>query len=152
MSKELFATIYSFMGNELKLSGLTKEVFAYIFAMWNYNKRCPVYATIPTLVKFTGAARSSIQLAISNLKNMGYIVPKPTPGKRTMYIVSVPEEILAAYETLHGLKSGLYPPENQNSTRPNKGGHNNYSKNTNIYNVPKLPEDTELSAGELNEI
>lgn len=151
MSKELFATIYSFMGRKLKLSGISKEVFAFIFGLW-LKKRTPVYASISTLIELTDAARSSIQLAISQLQSRGYIAAEKTPGKRTMYTISIPEqelkEILSNLEVHPARKSGGTPPENRASTGPKVGTQNKKRTNNNL-DVPRL---SEMTTGTLNEL
>lgn len=150
MSKELYTVIYAFMGQKLGLSGVSKEVFAFIFGLW-LRKRAPVPAPIQTLVNLTSAARSSVQLAISNLQSQGYIKGKKNPGKRTMYTVSLPESDMAEILLLIGRtpisESGRCPPEDRTATDPKNGKEKEDKlKNKNIPNI------AEISKGELEEI
>lgn len=151
MSKELFTVIYSFMGCQLNLSGITKEVFSFIFGLW-LKKQAPVYASITTLMNLTGAARSSVQLAIKNLQIKGFIAANKTPGKRTMYDISIPQkdliEILSILEVPPARKSGETPPENRTTTGPKFGNQNKKRRNNNL----EVPNLSEMTTGNLNEL
>lgn len=103
-------------------------------------------------MKLTGAARSSVQLAIANLQNRRYIIAEKTPGKRTMYTISLPEqdliEILSKLKGSPAGKSDELPPENRATTRPNFGSQNKNKRNNNL----KVPCLSEMTTGNLNKL
>lgn len=91
----VFTTLYSFMW-EIGLDGLTKEVFAVIFGFW-LRKREPVYVPYSVIHRITGATPPSISAAIKRLEDYQYIKADRHTGKKTLYIIKLPDEIMSEF-------------------------------------------------------
>lgn len=101
MSKEqkyLYTIIYPFMSNILGLSGIVKETFAVIFNFWIAAGEAPIRASLTTIQTITGATRATVVKAISHLAQVGLITKIKTPGKPTLYMVSINSDILTTFK------------------------------------------------------
>lgn len=93
-TQKLFTTLYPFFWQDLRLSGVPKEVFAVIFNFWVNSGNNAVIAPVKTIRAIIGASRSRILDAIRKLEQKGVIIAYRVPGKNTRYGVEIDEEIM----------------------------------------------------------
>lgn len=99
--KGLYTIIYPFMASVLYLSGLTKECFAIIFGFWFSQGQKPVCVSLTTMQTITGGTRPAIINAVHKLEEAGLIIAERTPGKKTIYDVTIPEQALIEFMDLY---------------------------------------------------
>lgn len=101
-----YYTMYPFFWSLLGLSGITKEVFAVLFAFWK-GRRGPITVTYPMIRSMTGASKPSVASAIANLQKKGLIEIKKTAGLRSVYVIHLDDKILSDYDKAYGGKDSL---------------------------------------------
>lgn len=99
--KGLYTIIYPFMASLLGLAGLAKECFATIFGFWYSQGQNPVGVSLTTMQNITGGTRPAVIHAIHKLEESGLIVAERTPGKKTVYHVTIPEQALTDFKALY---------------------------------------------------
>lgn len=99
--KGLYTIIYPFMASALGLVGLAKECFATIFGFWFSQDRNPVGVSLTTMQTITGGTRSAVVQAIHKLEESQYIIATRKPGKKTVYDVTIPDQVLMDFKTLY---------------------------------------------------
>ena len=107
--KRLYCVIYAFMSEILGLAGYAKEVFAAIFGFWYSAGKAPVIASLSTLQCITGATRASVVAAIKDLTDKGLISVQRSPGKNSLYEVTLEPELLVDYEATFRQSEVQYP-------------------------------------------
>lgn len=99
--KGLFTIIYPFMASILNLAGLAKECFATIFGFWFSQGQHPVGVSLTTMQTITGGTRPAVVQAIHKLEESKLIIATRTPGKKTVYDVTIPEQALTDFKALY---------------------------------------------------
>ena len=99
--KGLYTIIYPFMAGVLSLAGLAKECFATIFGFWFAQGQHPVGVSLTTMQTITGGTRPAVIHAIHKLEEAGLILAVRTPGKKTFYDVTIPEQALVEFKELY---------------------------------------------------
>lgn len=99
--KGLFTIIYPFMASVLGLAGLAKECFASIFGFWFSQGQNPVGVSLSTMQTITGGTRAAVVQAVHKLEESKLIVATRTPGKKTVYDVTIPEQALTDFKSLY---------------------------------------------------
>lgn len=99
--KGLYTIIYPFMASVLSLAGLAKECFAVIFGLWYSQDQRPIPVSLITLQTITGGTRPAVTHAIHKLEEAGLILAVRTPGKKTIYDVTIPEQTLVEFKELY---------------------------------------------------
>lgn len=92
------------MHRALGLSGLGKEIFAVIFGFW-IKTRSTVRVPYPIIREITGASVPTISAHLQCMESEGLLQVKREPGKPNMYMVVLPEKVLADYEAAYGSDS-----------------------------------------------
>lgn len=99
--KGLFTIIYPFMHSDLHLTGLAKECFAVIFGFWFFQGEHPVGVSLTIMQTLTGGTRSSVVQAIHKLEESQYIAAHRQTTKKTMYVVTISEQVLANFKSIY---------------------------------------------------
>jgi len=99
--KGLFTVIYPFMAFALNLTGLAKECFAVIFNFWISQGQKPVSVSLTTMQTITGGTRPAVVQAVHKLEKYKFLIAMRTPGKRTVYEVTIPEQVLTDFMQLY---------------------------------------------------
>lgn len=155
--KGLYTIIYPFMASVLCLSGLTKECFAIIFGFWLSQGQKPVGVSLTTMQTITGGTRPAIINAVHKLEEAGLILAERTPGKKTIYDVTIPEQALIEFMDLYAnskliklFNSKEYTPLTSTSkTRLPQNKKN--AKCESIITPLKVRSDGKISSGGLRE-
>lgn len=101
MKKGLYTIIYPFMASVLGLAGLAKECFATVFGFWFSQGQNPVGVSLTTMQTITGGTRSAVVQAVHKLEESKLLVATRTPGKKTVYDVTIPEQVLTDFKALY---------------------------------------------------
>ena len=101
VKKGLYTILYPFMASVLSLAGLAKECFATIFGFWFAQGQHPVGVSLTTMQTITGGTRPAVIHAIHKLEEAGLILAVRTPGKKTFYDVTIPEQALVEFKELY---------------------------------------------------
>lgn len=101
VKKGLYTIIYPFMASVLGLAGLAKECFAIIFGFWFSQGQHPVGVSLTTMQTITGGTRPAVVQAVHKLEESGLVLAVRTPGKKTFYDVTIPEQALIEFKELY---------------------------------------------------
>lgn len=104
MKQGVYTKIYPFMHRDLGLAGLGKEIFAVIFGFW-IKTRSAVRVPYPIIREITGASVPTISAHLQCMESEGLLQVKREPGKPNMYMVVLPDQVLADFETAYGPES-----------------------------------------------
>lgn len=102
MSREaLYTLLYPFMSEILGLYGYEKETFAVIFNFWMNAGERSVRAPLSVIQRITGGTRPTIVKAISSLITANFIKAEKRPGKPTLYLVTISQEVLEHFKATY---------------------------------------------------
>ncbi|MBR3074665.1 MAG: helix-turn-helix transcriptional regulator [Bacteroidales bacterium] len=104
MKQGVYTKIYPFMHRDLGLSGLGKEIFAVIFGFWS-KTRSAVRVPYPIIQEITGASVPTISAHLQCMESEGLLQVKREPGKPSMYMVVLPDQVLTDFEAAYGPES-----------------------------------------------
>lgn len=104
MKQGVYTKIYPFMHRDLGLAGLGKEIFAVIFGFW-IKTRSAVRVPYPIIREITGASVPTISAHLQCMESEGLLQVKREPGKPNMYMVVLPDQVLADFEAAYGPES-----------------------------------------------
>lgn len=155
--KGLYTIIYPFMASLLGLAGLAKECFATIFGFWYSQGQNPVGVSLTTMQNITGGTRPAVIHAIHKLEEAGLIVAVRTPGKKTFYDVTIPEQALVEFKELYAnnkLVNSFNTKEYTPLTSSSKTGLPQINRNPNrepVITPLKVKPASEIHSGGLTE-
>ena len=152
----LYTVIYPFMAGALQLKGLVKECFAVIFGFWFSQNQNPVSVSLNTFQSISGGTRSSVVKAIHKLEEYKFIVATRKPGKKTVYDVTIPEQVLKDFKALYTnelvkrLNDQGYP-KHTSTSMPTIHQNNIKEINKTVITPLKVKPACEIRAGGLKE-
>lgn len=121
---KLYTILYSFISTELGLEGLAKEVFAIIFGFWLDANRTTAWVSLTTMGTITGGSRPAIVEAVKLLEHKGYIAIDRSPGKHSLYSVTIDAGIMKDFDDTYSAEVvrslnhyGVKPPNRHKLSR-----------------------------------